>query len=396
MQKSLILVTFGFLTINLLLIPEAGFSAPRKAALLLAQADEAEFEGEEGADESADEEEEAPTPKSSGKKIGGKKVSQAENMDLVESNSSVNMTGLEFRPNQNGGSIIVRTSGPAQYSSRMNTDTNQFILELPGTTIPKKYQRPFNTKEFAGAISIFTAYQSEGSRSSRIIVQLRDPVQISVQKEGNTLILIPSGSGKSNGSRARSEETSQEAEGEGEPVAVVNGRESQASSQAYSPAGEKKALNASLDEFVSGSMRYYGHPISVSFKEGDIRDVLNFIAEESGLNMVISEEVKGNVNIKLRKIPWDQALIIILQAKQLGYVRQGNILRIAPLDVLKREAENTKQTLDSQKSLTPLRTKIFRLNFAEARSLLTNIKVFLTPNRGQAMEDERSNSLIVT
>lgn len=395
MQKTLILVIIGFLTIHLVILPEPCLAAGGNRALLLAQADEEEL-GDEDADETAEASDEAPAPKPSGKKIGGKTVSQNDSLDLAESNASVAMTGLEFRPNQNGGSIIVRTSGPAQYSSRMNSDTNQFILDLPGTSVPKKFQRPFNTKEFAGAISIFTAFQSEGSRSSRIIVQLREPVQVSVQKEGNTLLIIPSGgNAKSVGRRERSDEA-QEGELEGDPVAFVNGKESRGNSQAYSPDGEKKALSASLDEFVSGVMKYYGHPISVSFKEGDIRDVLNFIAEESGLNMVVSEEVKGNVNIKLRKIPWDQALIIILQAKQLGYVRQGNILRIAPLEVLKREAETTKQTLDSQKSLTPLRTKIFKLNFAAAKSLLANIKVFLTPNRGQALEDERSNSLIVT
>lgn len=396
MQSKLVLILVSLLTLTLSFAPEVVLSKAGKQRVLLAQADEEEEESAEQ-DESAAEEElsEAEAPA----KAPGKKVSKAPPPDeATEGNGSdVAMTGLEFRPNQNGGSILVKTSSPAKYSSRMNNDTNQFILELPGTSVPKKYQRPFNTKEFGGAIGIFTAYQAEGGRASRIIVQLREPVQMSIQQEGDTLILIPAGSGGGNGADGgRSGSRSEDVDAEGEPVAVVNGRTSNAAGVPYSPGNEKKALSASIDEFVSGSMKYYGHPISVSFKDGDIRDVLNFIAEESGLNMVVSEEVKGNVSIKLRKIPWDQALIIILQAKQLGYVRQGNILRVAPLEVLKREAETTKLTLDSQKSLTPMKTKIFKINFADAKSLLVNIKVFLTPNRGQALEDERSNSLIVT
>ena len=394
MQRSLILILISLLTSNLLFASGVELSKTEKWQML-AQADEEEVSEEFGESKSGQDLPEAKSPaplKSSGKNIS--KASPPK--ELPESDMpGVAMVGLEFRPNQSGGSILVRTSGPAKYTSRMNQETNQFVLELPGISVHKKYQRPFNTKEFGGAIGIFTAYQADGGRASRVIVQLREPVRMNIQQEGNTLILIPgdsAGGSRSSGGAAGSREV----EPEGEPVAVVNGRESKPAGVTYTAENEKKALNATIDEFVSGSMKYYGHPISVSFKDGDIRDVLNFIAEESGLNMVISEEVKGNVSIKLRKIPWDQALIIILQAKQLGYVRQGNILRVAPLEILKREAENTKLTLESQKSLTPMKTKIFRINFADVKSLLTNIKVFLTPNRGQALEDERSNSLIVT
>ena len=80
--------------------------------------------------------------------------------------------------------------------------------------------------------------------------------------------------------------------------------------------------------------QYTGRRISLDFKDVDIADVLRLIAEVSDLNVIAGDEVKGKVTIRLVDVPWDQALDVILLTKGLGFVRVGNVLRIATADVL--------------------------------------------------------------
>ncbi|MCB0394411.1 MAG: type IV pilus secretin PilQ, partial [Bdellovibrionales bacterium] len=136
-------------------------------------------------------------------------------------------------------------------------------------------------------------------------------------------------------------------------------------------------------------------PISIEVKDTDIRDVFNLIAEESGLNLVLSDSIQGKVSLKLREIPWDQALVVLMESKQLGYVRQGSILRVETLASIRAETDATRQLIESQRQLQPLRVQIFPISYARAKQLETQVKDFLSP-RGKVNADERTNALVVT
>ena len=86
--------------------------------------------------------------------------------------------------------------------------------------------------------------------------------------------------------------------------------------------------------------QYTGRKISLDFVDADIRNILTLIAEVSGLNIVVGDDVRGRVTIRLLEVPWDQALEVILQSQSLGMVRVGNVIRIAPLEKLRRESED--------------------------------------------------------
>ena len=158
-----------------------------------------------------------------------------------------------------------------------------------------------------------------------------------------------------------------------------------------------KVLGArSLEEFLMNNNRFYGKNISLSLSGVDIREAIKFIAEESGANLVLSEQVKGNVYMKLRDVPWDQALITLLRSNRLGYVRQGTVIRISTLKQLQEESQASKAILEAQKALMPLHVRVVSVSYADVEKLSAQLTPFLTPSRGKLVIDPRTSSVIIT
>jgi type IV pilus assembly protein PilQ len=140
--------------------------------------------------------------------------------------------------------------------------------------------------------------------------------------------------------------------------------------------------------------RYTGEPISVNLKDVDLRDFFRLIHEISGLNVVLDPAVKGTLTIVLDEVPWDQALDIVLQNNNLDKQLNGNVLRIATRETLKKEAETKRDLEKAQADATQPVTITRVLNYAKAASMVTVLKKFLSP-RGDILADDRSNQLII-
>ncbi|MEE8166123.1 MAG: type IV pilus secretin PilQ, partial [Myxococcota bacterium] len=139
---------------------------------------------------------------------------------------------------------------------------------------------------------------------------------------------------------------------------------------------------------------YRGRRVSLDFKEVEIADVLRLIAEVSDLNIIAGDEVDGNVTIRLVDTPWDQALDVILMTKGLGFVRVGNVLRIAPSDVLKAEEEVRLQERRNKEKLEDLEVKLLPVNYAAVADTEGLVKRLLSA-RGTVNLDKRTNTLII-
>jgi len=303
------------------------------------------------------------------------------------------VTSIQYLANKNGGSIEIRTVNPAQFKVRPNPETNQFIIEIENANLAEALKRPYIMKDFEGSFGAINAYQNPGSSVARVVVQMKAAQQQPVvTQEGLSLLVLPPGADSG--------------------VAGVNTQVAKATTEA-SPAVSESTDNDSydlkraeeteqvlaartLDEFLTGSGQFFGRPISIETNDADIRDVIKFIAEESGVNLVIADDVTGKVTVKLRQVPWDQALVIVMRSKGLGYVRQGNVLRITRLATLQAEATAAKDIVESQKRLTPLKVKVLPVSYGNVTDLQTQIKPFLSENRGQVVSDSRTSSLIVT
>lgn len=141
--------------------------------------------------------------------------------------------------------------------------------------------------------------------------------------------------------------------------------------------------------------KWTGERTSFDFKDIDIKDLFRFIADISGLNVILHPSIKGSVTLKLTDVPWDQALDVITRNESLGYTVEGNVIRIAPLTILGQEAA-VRARAESEIALSaPLVTKIKVLSYAKATEMERIVRRLLTP-KGTVIADARSNLLIIT
>lgn len=145
---------------------------------------------------------------------------------------------------------------------------------------------------------------------------------------------------------------------------------------------------------VAPDKRYTGDPISVNLKDVDLKDFFRLIHEISGLNVVLDPSVRGTVTLVLDEVPWDQALDIVLRNNGLTKEIDGNVLRIATQDTLKHEADQRRELLKAQSDAVEPVTVTRVLSYAQAVTMVTTLKKFLTP-RGDVFADVRSNTLII-
>ncbi len=170
---------------------------------------------------------------------------------------------------------------------------------------------------------------------------------------------------------------------------------------------EVRAQKVDPNKLVQGA-GYAGEKLSLNFQNIEVRALLQVIADFTNFNVVTSDTVTGNVTLRLKDVPWDQALDIILQAKNLGLRKSGNVILIAPKDELnakeKIELEAKKQIAD----LEPLRTQAFQLNYAKAADLANSLLGTSTGSgssgsgtsrilsqRGSVVAETRTNQIFV-
>src|SRR3984885_11207302 len=145
---------------------------------------------------------------------------------------------------------------------------------------------------------------------------------------------------------------------------------------------------------VAPGGKYSGEPISVNLKDVDLRDFFRLIHEISGLNVVVDPGVKGNLTIVLDDVPWDQALDIVLRNNDLDKQLDGNVLRLATKDTLRKEAEENRDLAKAQAEAADVVTTTRVLSYAKSTVMATTLKKFLS-SRGDLVADRRSNTLII-
>ncbi|HEU4843036.1 MAG TPA: type IV pilus secretin PilQ family protein, partial [Burkholderiaceae bacterium] len=166
-----------------------------------------------------------------------------------------------------------------------------------------------------------------------------------------------------------------------------------------------KPIKEDPNKLTQGTQGYRGEKLSFNFQNVEVRAALQAIADISGLNIITSDSVSGNLTLRLKEVPWDQALDVVLQAKGLDMRKNGSVLWIAPKEELltkeKLELEQRAQIAD----LEPLKSEIFQLNYQKAEAFKTVFgldggsggdKNRMLSKRGSAIIEPRTNQLFVT
>jgi len=171
---------------------------------------------------------------------------------------------------------------------------------------------------------------------------------------------------------------------------------------------EVRAQKVDPNKLVQGA-GYAGEKLSLNFQNIEVRALLQVIADFTNFNVVTSDTVTGNVTLRLKDVPWDQALDIILQAKNLGLRKSGNVILIAPKDELNAKEKIELEAKQQIAALEPVRTQSFQLNYAKVQDIANgltgqstgtsgsqgNTARILSP-RGAVVFETRTNQLFVT
>ncbi|MFB3090969.1 MAG: type IV pilus secretin PilQ [Gammaproteobacteria bacterium] len=262
---------------------------------------------------------------------------------------SSTIEGIDFRRGDDGeGRIIVTLSDPS-ISVDMNQVGGKIVLDFLGAELPSELNRRLDVVDFATPVKeIDTKGNSNGTRME--ISTTNQEYDHLAYQSGNTFVV------------------------------------------------EVRQLDEREQEARKAQIGFTGERLSLNFQDIEVRAVLQLIADFTGLNMVASDTVGGNVTLRLKNVPWDQALDIILKAKGLGMRQIDNVIMIAPNAEIaareKLELEASKQV----EELAPLYTEFIQVNYAKASELaflITADENSLLSDRGTVTIDERTNTLIV-
>lgn len=300
--------------------------------------------------------------------------------------------GVQFDAQPSRDRVVVLSDGKADYSL-VRTDPETLMVRMPGASIdPEAAVRI--APEDPGAVSLVTAFDQPGAGEPevRVVIRRAAGLEPTVSQEGGMLFLDFARGEKVADAVPAAQPGAAAAGAAGKAVAQATAQVADEVPAALDPEGDALSL---LEEggLIDGK-KYTGRRISLDFKDVDIEDVLRLVAEVSELNIIAGDEVSGQVTIRLVDVPWDQALDVILLTKGLGFVRVGNVLRIAPAEVLKSEEEARLQERRAKEKLEDLLVKLQPVNYADVKDVEKMVKRLLTP-RGTVDVDERTNTIIL-
>jgi len=323
----------------------------------------------------------------------------------VADDGSPRLSEVRFQHGKHTDRIIVDVRGKVAFTE-FGVSAERTLLEITGADLPKRLQRKLDTSAFGGAITAVSTY----TKGDRVLVDVdhRAGTTGAVARYGDEIHFVfgkgaapASMTGVAPDGRA-ARRTKHVAS---EPLPELDGADL---TSGLTPIDE--ALNAAAgDEWssepdVAGAFlptmpmqqqtrRYTGRRIDVDLKDADIHNVLRILADAGRVNIVAADNVSGTVTIRLKNVPWDQALDTILQAKKLGMVRKGNIIRVAQMADLNKERELALERRKSELQLAPIETRLIPISYANAGDLQQRAKEMLSP-RGSIAVDERTNVLI--
>jgi len=255
--------------------------------------------------------------------------------------------GIDFQRGRGGEGRIVIDLSDTSTGIDIRQQGQNLLVDFLKTSLPENLRKRFDVVDFATPVSNMAAFQQ--GENVRLVIEPRGQWEHNAYQTDTRFVV------------------------ELKPVTADAGRATQRG-------------------------RYTGEKLSLNFQSVEVRAVLNVIADFTDLNIITSDTVGGSITLRLKDVPWDQALDIILQTRGLDSRRQGNVIWIAPRDEL---ATREKLALESAQQINDLeqtRTESFQLNYqraADVQRLLADPQQRILSKRGSAVVDTRTNTLFV-
>ncbi len=260
---------------------------------------------------------------------------------------------LDFRRGSNGEGRILVDLPNNQVAVDVRTVGNSIVVDFLNTGLPETLRRRLDPTDFGTPVSMITTVPS--GDNTRMTIQAKGLWEQTVYQSDTQLVI------------------------------------------------DVKPIKEDPNALTQGTQGYRGEKLSFNFQNVEVRAALQAIADVSGLNIITSESVNGNLTLRLKDVPWDHALAVIMQVKNLDMRKNGNVLWIAPKDELLTKEKLEMEQRAAITELEPLRSEIFQLNYQKAESFKTIFgeggggdKGRILSKRGSAVIDGRTNQLFVT
>lgn len=304
--------------------------------------------------------------------------------------------------------IGVRDIGDFTYKM-LHDDT--IVIDVQGAFVPKSLSRPLDTAHFYSPVKMVRAYKYSGG--ARVAITLKEKADFNITKSDSGYILVDVDIPITmQADYLNAVQTSAVVAPEAPQEGISNAYQSeiligekgntldpQAAFGSGGGSNDPSALgNLSsgfmLDNTSATSSSFSGKKISIDLVNADIHSVFRFVSHVSKLNIITGDDVSGKITVRMKEVPWDQALSAILQSKGLGSQRFGNIIRVAPIETIKAEQQSALETKRAQEELLELQLLVIPLNYAQASELEGQVRDLLS-SRGSLQVDQRGNQLII-
>ncbi|HET7570331.1 MAG TPA: type IV pilus secretin PilQ [Gammaproteobacteria bacterium] len=254
---------------------------------------------------------------------------------------------IDFRRGEDGAGRVLVTLSDPHTEANVQKQGDEVVVQLKNTTLPKKLMQRLDVRDFATPVTAIDALK-RGDNTRLVIHTHGQYQQLAYQSDDLLAIEI-------------------------KPV-----------TEAQQARAQKK--------------QYTGKRLTLNFQDISVRAVLQILADFTGLNMVVSDSVNGNITLRLQNVPWDQALDIILKSKGLAMRKHGNVIVVAPAKEIAQREQQQLQAKQQIQQLLPLESAFIQVNYAKAADLAKLIKSqqnSLLSKRGSVTVDARTNTLLV-
>ncbi len=281
--------------------------------------------------------------------------------------------------------ILISTNSDLKIEHSQNGKKKATLL-LNGADLGPLLERTLDVTDFGGAIDRISSYKN--GDDVKFEVELGKTAKNVVRRNGNTIEWIFTT--RSVKSAVKSAVKDKKMTPLGTDTRTIDRED--ASAYDY-PMDRTAAYAVKLKKKNFKKKKFTGRKIDLDFKDADIHNILRLLSDVGHVNIVTADDVSGSVTIRMRNVPWDQALDVILMAKKLGMVRDGNLIRVAPLATLEKEREMEIARRKQSKALEPLETRLIPVSYAQAGELQPRANDLLS-ERGKLSVDSRTNVII--
>jgi type IV pilus assembly protein PilQ len=303
---------------------------------------------------------------------------------------------IDFSSEESGKSTItIGTTKPVEYNL-IKVSERLLHLRLNNTNIPVNQRRPLITTRFNSAVDRIMPILKPVKNASLVAIELREAVPYVVE-QSDTLLMV-----HFEASSVLPKPEKEAALPDWKEV-LTNVSAEPIETETKEPVTKQVAEAKKI--LPEPGKRYTGEKIALDFYDTDIKNVFRILREVSGKNFAIDKSVTGKVTLSLEKpVPWDQVLDLVLKMNQLGMIYEGDVVRIAPVEAIKKEEELNQARIladqkskEQQKALEELVVEYIPINYSNAKSeILPHLDKIKTKDRGNISVDDRTNLIVIT